>query len=198
MVSARKLKSEERMLIERAGGSAFPSAPGVPTQDSCGTSITPMQPGALLPDTEYYNMSDSITADNAFGHPSMLYAPLYNSSSNSTGDVPGYTAVSKPISRLTFINVTTRPLFNTRYRHLHQRIPRLYQSTTKGPSRVNQRTEVSSLNRYSTIQTFTSQQQRVRVRSPYHRKKNPSSPFRVSMKPSPQTKVTHHYASTLT
>ena len=63
--------------------------------------MTSMQPGALLPDTEYYNMSDATTADSVFGHPSMLYAPLYNSSSNSTGDVPGYTAVSKqPISRV--------------------------------------------------------------------------------------------------
>lgn len=93
-------KPEERLLIERAGGSALPSAPVVPTQESYGTSRIPMQPGALLPDTEYYNMSDSITADSAFGHPSMLYAPLYNSSSGGTGDVPGYTAVSKqPISR---------------------------------------------------------------------------------------------------
>ncbi|RFN54961.1 hc-toxin efflux carrier toxa [Fusarium flagelliforme] len=37
-------------------------------------------------------MSDSTTADSAFGHPSMLYAPLYNSSSNGSGDAPRYTA----------------------------------------------------------------------------------------------------------
>jgi len=83
---------EERMLIERAGGSTLPSAPVVPTQASYETS---MQPEGLLRDAEYYSISDSITADSAFGHPSMLYAPLYNSSSNDTGDVPGYTAVSK-------------------------------------------------------------------------------------------------------
>lgn len=92
MVSLRRQNSEERILIERAGGSALPSAPVVPTQASYETS---MQPEGLLADAEYYNMTDSITADSAFGHPSMLYAPLYNPSSNGTGDVPGYTAVSK-------------------------------------------------------------------------------------------------------
>ena len=80
------------MLIKPAGGSALPSVPVAPTQESYATTL---QPEALLPDAEYYNMKDSITADSAFGHPLMLYAPLYHSSSNNTGDVPGYTAVSK-------------------------------------------------------------------------------------------------------
>ncbi|RBR13527.1 uncharacterized protein FIESC28_08155 [Fusarium coffeatum] len=39
-------------------------------------------------------MSDPMTADSAFGHPSMLYAPLYNSSSIGFGEVPKYTASS--------------------------------------------------------------------------------------------------------
>jgi hypothetical protein len=57
-----------------------------------------MQSEALLPDTEYYSMSDSTTADSAFGHPSMLHAPLYHSSSNDAGEVPRYTAVSKQLA----------------------------------------------------------------------------------------------------
>jgi hypothetical protein len=76
---------------ENAGESALPCVQVVPTQEY-GTSITPMQSEALLPDTEYYSMSDSTTADSAFGHPSMLHAPLYHSSSNDAAEVPRYTA----------------------------------------------------------------------------------------------------------
>lgn len=94
MVSLKRQNAEKMRLIGRAGGSALPSAPVVPTQESYGTTL---QPEALLADAEYYNMTDSITADSAFGHPSMLYAPLYNPSFNGAGDVPGYTAVSKQL-----------------------------------------------------------------------------------------------------
>ncbi|KAJ4127760.1 hypothetical protein NW768_008032 [Fusarium equiseti] len=66
---------------------ALPSVPVVPTQEY-GTTL---QSEALAADTEYYSMTDSVTADSAFGHPSMIYAPLYHSS-NDTGQVPGYTA----------------------------------------------------------------------------------------------------------